>query len=189
MFAGFIFCISECWHIIHKSPEAFFALSQSLFQKAPEAKAIAAREKRLRERQPTPDEADAEIHEKPGDRDEPEKIAMLEHSRNLLHRFLTLYPKSPLADDAAFSEANVYFALKDYANVVEHAARGADEIADLFFVDVEVRVPSHPELVAPVGPQSRKQAIDMHANDGRQENVVVCTGLTQVRRKLYDSRQ
>ena len=109
---------------------AFFALSQSLFQKAPEAKAIAAREKRLRLRQSTPDEADAEIHEKPGDRDEPEKIAMLEHSRDLLHRFLTLYSKSPLADDAAFSEANVYFALKDYANVVEHAARGAERHAD-----------------------------------------------------------
>ncbi len=97
---------------------AFFALSQSLFQKAPEAKAIAAREKRLRQRTPTPDEADAEIHEKPGDRDEPEKIAMLEHSRSLLHRFLTFYPNDPLADDAAFSEANVFFALKDYANVV-----------------------------------------------------------------------
>ena len=79
---------------------------------------------------PTPDEADAEIHEKPGDRDEPEKIAMLEHSRSLLHRFLTLYPNDPLADDAAFSEANVYFALKDYANVVEHAARGAERHAD-----------------------------------------------------------
>ncbi len=109
---------------------AFFALSQSLFQKAPEAKAIAAREKRLRERQPTPDEADTEIHEKPSERDEPEKIAMLEHSRDLLHRFLTFYPKSPLADDAAFSEANVYFALKDYANVVERAARGAERHAD-----------------------------------------------------------
>jgi hypothetical protein len=109
---------------------AFFALSQSLFQKAPEAKAIAAREKRLRQRLPTLDEADAEIHEKPGDRDEPEKIAMLQHSRDLLHRFLTLYATDPLADDAAFSAANVYFALKDYANVVTHAARGAERHAD-----------------------------------------------------------
>lgn len=109
---------------------AFFALSQSLFQKAPEAKAIAARENRLRERMPTPDEVDAVIHEKPGDSDEPEKIAMLEQSRQLLHRFLTLYPLSPLADDAAFSEANVYFALKDYANVVKHSVRGAERHAD-----------------------------------------------------------
>ncbi len=109
---------------------AFFALSQSLFQKAPEAKAIAAREKRLRQRTPTPDEADAANDQRPGERDEPEKIAMLEHSRALLHRFLVLYSDDPLADDAAFSEANVYFALKDYASVVEHAARGAERYAD-----------------------------------------------------------
>lgn len=109
---------------------AFFALSQSLFQRAPEAKAIAAREQRLRQRMPTPDEADAELHDKPGDRNEPEKIAMLEQSRSMLHRFLTLYANDPLADDAAFSEANVYFALKDYENVVKHAARGAQRHAD-----------------------------------------------------------
>ena len=104
----------------------FFALSQSLFQKAPQAKAIAAREKRIRERKPTPEEAAADIHEKPGERDEPEKVAMLNHSRELLHRFLTLYPEDPLADDAAFSEANVFFALKNYAAVVKHAARSAE---------------------------------------------------------------
>jgi outer membrane protein assembly factor BamD (BamD/ComL family) len=109
---------------------AFFALSQSLFQKAPEAKAIAAREKRLRERLPSPDEADADIHGKPGDREAPEKVAMLEHSHRLLHRFLTLYPNNPLTDDAAFSEANVFFALKDYANVVKHASRSARRHAD-----------------------------------------------------------
>ncbi len=66
----------------------------------------------------------------PSERDEPEKIAMLKHSRRLLHRFLTLYPRDPLADDAAFSEANVFFALKDYANVVQHAARGAERHAE-----------------------------------------------------------
>ncbi|MGI9241258.1 MAG: tetratricopeptide repeat protein, partial [Verrucomicrobiales bacterium] len=69
-------------------------------------------------------------HTPPEEREEPEKIAMLNHSARLLHRFLTLYPTDPLADDAAFSEANVYFALKDYANVVEHAARGAERHAD-----------------------------------------------------------
>ena len=109
---------------------AFFALSQSLFQKAPEAKALAAREKRIRERLPTPDEAGADIHEKPGERDEPEKVAILEHSGKLLHRFLTLYPNNPLTDDAAFSEANVFFSLKDYTNVVKHAARSAKRHAD-----------------------------------------------------------
>jgi tetratricopeptide (TPR) repeat protein len=109
---------------------AFFALSQSLFQRAPEAQAIAARERRLRRGMPAPDEADGSIHEGPDDRDEPEKIAMLDHSRRLLRRFLTLYADDPLAAAAAFSEANVYFALKDYANVVEHAARGAELYAD-----------------------------------------------------------
>ncbi|MGI9241806.1 MAG: hypothetical protein ACR2RV_13470, partial [Verrucomicrobiales bacterium] len=106
---------------------AYFALSQSLFQKAPEAKAIAKREKRLRDHQPSPDPAAAEGEGagEPEDTDEPERLAMLQHSRRLLHRFLTLYPNSPLADDAAFSEANVFFALKDYAKVVVHASRSA----------------------------------------------------------------
>lgn len=109
---------------------AYFALSQSLFQKAPEAKAIAAREQRMRLREPSPAAAADEIHEQPGEKEEPETTAMLEHSQRLLHQFLTLYPKDPLADDAAFSEANVYFALKDYARVVERAARGAEIFAD-----------------------------------------------------------
>ncbi|MFT4547437.1 MAG: tetratricopeptide (TPR) repeat protein, partial [Verrucomicrobiales bacterium] len=105
----------------------FFALSQSLFQKAPEARAIAAREKRLRERQPATVAAAAAEEE--SERDEPETIAMLEQSRRLLQRFLTLYPKNPLADDAAFSEVNVFFSLKDYKNVVLHAARSAERHA------------------------------------------------------------
>ena len=102
------------------------ALSQSLFRRAPEAKAIAAREKRLRERLPTGEEAADDTTEQ----DAPEKIAMLEQCRTLLHRFLTLYPEDPLTDDAAFSEANVFFALKDYANVVKHASRSAERHPD-----------------------------------------------------------
>ena len=107
---------------------AYFALSQSLFQKAPEAKAIAAREKRLRLRAQASD--DANVDGEPDDRNEPEKVAMLQHSSRLLHSFLTLYPTDPLADDAAFSETNVYFALKDYEKVVTHATRGAGRHAD-----------------------------------------------------------
>lgn len=38
-----------------------------------------------------------------------------------LHQFLTLYPTDPLADDAAFSMANAYFALEDYPTVVRAA--------------------------------------------------------------------
>lgn len=108
---------------------AFFALSQSLFQKAPEAKAIAARERRLRERAPAPDAGDESLADAGVD-DAPETVAMLKHSQRLLHQFLTLYPTSPLADDAAFSEANVYFALKNYAGVVERSALGAERYAE-----------------------------------------------------------
>ena len=96
---------------------ALFGLSQSLFQKAPEAKAIAARERQLREKRETVEE----IHAAPGERDEPEKVAMLKESARLLDQFLTLYPTDPLVDDAAFSEVNVFFAVKDYAKVVERA--------------------------------------------------------------------
>lgn len=109
---------------------AFFALSQSLFQKAPEAKAIAAREQRMRLREETSDELVANIHENPSEKIEPEKEAMLRHSRDLLHRFLTVYSTNPLADDAAFSEVNVYFALKDYEKVVARSAAGAERYAD-----------------------------------------------------------
>jgi len=132
-YLGSVHYQEELWQQYPDSADgtgAYFALSQSLFQKAPQAKAIAAREKRMRERQPTPEEAGADIGDKPAERDEPEKIAMLQHSRRLLHRFLTLYPTNPLADDAAFSEANVFFALKDYKNVVKHAARSAERHAD-----------------------------------------------------------
>ncbi|MEM7478947.1 MAG: hypothetical protein AAF483_28525, partial [Planctomycetota bacterium] len=109
---------------------AFFALSQSLFQKAPEAKSIAAREQRLRLREAPPQEQDSDIHDGTAEQMEPEKVAMLEQSRELIHRFLTLYSTDPLADDAAFSEANVFFALKDYENVVDRSVAGAQRHAD-----------------------------------------------------------
>jgi len=103
---------------------SLFALSQSLFQKAPEARAIAARERRIREHRDAA-AADAAAHVPPAEREEPEKIAMLKDSARLLRRFLTLYPTDPLADDAAFSEVNVFFGLKDYEQVVARAALGA----------------------------------------------------------------
>ena len=109
---------------------AYFALSQSLFQKAPEAKAIAAREQRMRLQEGTSEELAADVHENPAEKIEPEKEAMLQHSRRLLHRFLTLYSTNPLADDAAFSEVNVYFALKDYENVVARSVAGVERHAD-----------------------------------------------------------
>lgn len=53
------------------------------------------------------------------------KNQLLEHSRDLLRQFLTLHAKDDLADDAAFSLANVFFDLKDYASVVQTAGNAA----------------------------------------------------------------
>jgi uncharacterized protein YfaS (alpha-2-macroglobulin family)/tetratricopeptide (TPR) repeat protein len=49
------------------------------------------------------------------------KNQLLERSRDLLREFVTLHARDELADDAAFSLANVFFDLKDYASVVTTA--------------------------------------------------------------------
>ncbi|MDB6136580.1 MAG: large extracellular alpha-helical protein [Verrucomicrobiales bacterium] len=78
---------------------ALFALSQGLFRNAANAEGVSVRrgQKKL------------------------EKNALLERSRDLLNRFITLYPADALADDAAFSLTNAFFALKDYAAVTAAA--------------------------------------------------------------------
>ena len=53
------------------------------------------------------------------------KNQLLERSRDLLRQLLTLHAKDDLADDAAFSLANVFFDLKDYASVVTTAGNAA----------------------------------------------------------------
>lgn len=73
-----------------------FALSQLLFEKAPNAHAL-------------PKE----------DGVQPEKVAMLKRTALLLSEFLALYPLDPLADDAGFSLCNCLLDLKDYAMVVD----------------------------------------------------------------------
>ena len=74
---------------------SYFALSQLLYQKAPKA------------------------HELPKeDSLQPEKIAMLKRTADLLFSFLAMYPKDPLADDAGFSLANCLLTLKNYPLVV-----------------------------------------------------------------------
>ncbi|MFC5453894.1 MG2 domain-containing protein [Prosthecobacter fluviatilis] len=50
---------------------------------------------------------------------------LLERSRDLLRRLLTLQARNDLADDAAFTLANVFFDLKDYASVVQTAGNAA----------------------------------------------------------------
>jgi TolA-binding protein len=74
---------------------SYFALSQLLYQNAPKA------------------------HELPKeDQVQPEKIAMLKRTADLLLSFLAMYPKDPLADDAGFSLANCLLTLKNYPLVV-----------------------------------------------------------------------
>lgn len=87
---------------------AFFALSQAIYEKAPEAHEIAKQERQiaLKRGKEAPDR-------------KPDKISMLKETIRLLTEYLTLYPESPLADDAAFSMANVYLDLKQYPTVVE----------------------------------------------------------------------
>ena len=74
---------------------AYFAISQLLYQKAPAA------------------------HELPKeDNVQPEKIAMLKRTAEMLGSFLALYPTDPLADDAGFSLCNAMLDLKNYPMVV-----------------------------------------------------------------------
>ena len=86
---------------------SFFALSQVLYQKAPVA------------------------HDLPKeDGVQPEKIAMLKRTADMLFAFLAMYPKDPLADDAGFSLANCLLALKNYPLVVSLSADFARKFAD-----------------------------------------------------------
>lgn len=74
---------------------SYFALSQLLDQKAPKAHAL-------------PKE----------DGVQPERIAMLKRTADMLFAFLAMYPKDPLADNAGFSLANCLLTLKNYPLVV-----------------------------------------------------------------------
>ena len=74
---------------------AYFVFSQLLYEKAPLA------------------------HELPKeDGVQPEKVAMLQRTADLLGSFLALYPTDPLADDAGFSLCNAMLDLKNYPLVV-----------------------------------------------------------------------
>ncbi len=63
------------------------------------------------------------------------KNQLLERSRDLLRRVLTLYAKDDLADDAAFSLANVFFDLKDYKSVVQTAGNAATTFTKSSFLN------------------------------------------------------
>jgi tetratricopeptide (TPR) repeat protein len=86
---------------------SYFALSQLLYQKAPKA------------------------HELPKeDGVQPERIAMLKRTADMLFAFLAMYPKDPLADDAGFSLANCVLTLKNYPLVVALGNEFAKKYAD-----------------------------------------------------------
>ena len=59
---------------------------------------------------------------------------MLAAAIQLLDGFLTLYPTSPLRDDAAFSMANAYLDLRDYQKVVSLSTAGRDLFPNSQFV-------------------------------------------------------
>ena len=84
-----------------------FALSQLLYQKAPNA------------------------HELPKeDGVQPERIAMLKRTADMLLSFLAMFPRDPLADDAAFSLANCVLTLKNYPLTVSLSAEFAARYHD-----------------------------------------------------------
>ncbi|MCE9611841.1 MAG: tetratricopeptide repeat protein [Chthoniobacter sp.] len=86
---------------------SYFALSQLLYEKAPKA------------------------HELPKEDDvQPERIAMLKRTSDLLFSFMAMYPRDPLADDAGFSLANCMLALKNYPLVVSLSSEFAATYAD-----------------------------------------------------------
>jgi tetratricopeptide (TPR) repeat protein len=89
---------------------SYFALSQLLYEKAPNAHTL-------------PKE----------DGVQPERIAMLKRTADLLFSFLAMYPNDPLADDAGFSLANCILTLKNYPLVVLLGNEFAEQYPDSTF--------------------------------------------------------
>ncbi|MDP6439759.1 MAG: MG2 domain-containing protein [Candidatus Brocadiia bacterium] len=103
---------------------AYFALSQALYQNAPRAREPAKEARQVAlARGDDPDEAVRM----------PSRIEMLKETIRLLSEFLTLYPDSPLADDAAFSMANAFLDLKQFDAVVKLCAGYKRHFADSEF--------------------------------------------------------
>ncbi|MFI5380764.1 MAG: outer membrane protein assembly factor BamD, partial [Tepidisphaerales bacterium] len=88
---------------------SYFALSQLLYQKAPQAHLIAKQERKIA--------LTRGRTQVPADR-VPNRVEMLKEALRMLVAFRSLYPDNPLADDAAFSQANALLELKDYSAIV-----------------------------------------------------------------------
>ena len=115
-FLGSLEYIEKIWKEYPDTSEvvsAYFAISQQLYDKAPRAHELKAEEDRRRQRR----------GEKQSEQPDYDRIGLLNRSLEHLDSFLTLYPTDPLSDDAAFSMANAFFALKDYKTVVTVAER------------------------------------------------------------------
>ena len=86
---------------------AYFAISQSLYQKVPQADELAKQQRRI---------AIERGDEKPPA--VPTKVSLLRETIRLLAEFMVHYPENPLTDDAAFSMANALLDLKQYDLVI-----------------------------------------------------------------------
>ncbi|HUV06137.1 MAG TPA: alpha-2-macroglobulin family protein, partial [Spirochaetia bacterium] len=82
--------------------EAYFALAQELYEKAPEAGSITSRPTGPRKEKPV----------------KLTQSDMLNQAEQMLWRFMTLYRQNPLADDAAFSRVNISLDKKAYPSAV-----------------------------------------------------------------------
>jgi tetratricopeptide (TPR) repeat protein len=106
---------------------SYFALSQLLYEQAPNAGRLDGGGRRVR----------VPGHAEQRPRVRPTRAAMLGEAIRLLTSFRTLYPTSPLGDDAAFSLSNAYLDLRDYDAVVDLGDRfrrryGESEFASSF---------------------------------------------------------
>ena len=103
------------WREYPDTPEvisAYFALSQSLYREAPRAAHWAKLARLARTARSGDEDRDAAAEKGPT------SISMWLETVRMLNDFLVLYPKDPLADDAAFSMTNALLDLKDFKRVV-----------------------------------------------------------------------
>ena len=89
---------------------SYFALSQALYAKAPEAEQLS--------------KALLTQHAFDSPQRQITKIEMLKETIVMLSQFLTLYPEDALADDATFSMANLFLDLEDFPTAVSLCQAG-----------------------------------------------------------------
>jgi len=96
---------------------SYFALSQALYSKAPEAEQLSKAlltQHATRNTQHAFDSPQRQIT----------KLDMLKETIAMLSQFLTLYPEDTLADDATFSMANAFLDIQDFPTVVSLCQSG-----------------------------------------------------------------